>query len=109
MTAKFWDKRALKYNDDIEKHDGVYMQTIESTKSLLSTSDVVLDLGCASGEFSRDIAPRVQRTHGIDTSTKLSHSVPLCGSLRLSLVVMQLYKISRPTSEAMSLQTEPKE
>lgn len=71
MTAKFWDKRAQKYNDDIEKHDAVYMQTIESTKSLLSTSDVVLDLGCASGEFSLDIAPRVQCVHGIDTSTNM--------------------------------------
>jgi len=71
MTAKFWDKRAQKYNDDIEKHDGVYMQTMESMKSLLSTSDIVLDLGCASGEFSLDIASRVQRVHGIDTSTNM--------------------------------------
>ena len=67
MTAKFWDKRTQKYNDDIEKHDAVYSQTIESTKLLLSTSDVVLDLGCASGELSLDIAPHVQRVHGIDT------------------------------------------
>ncbi len=71
MTAQFWDKRAQKYNDDIEKHNAVYMQTIESTISLLSTSDVVLDLGCASGEFSLDIAPRVQCVHGIDTSTNM--------------------------------------
>lgn len=71
MTAKFWDKRAQKYNDDIKKHDGVYMQTIESMKSLLSSSDVVLDLGCASGEFSLNIAPRVQRVHGIDISTHM--------------------------------------
>ena len=71
MTANFWDKRAQKYNDDIEKHDAAYMQSSESTKSLLSTADVVLDLGCASGEFSLDIAPRVQRVHGIDTSTKM--------------------------------------
>ena len=71
MTAKFWDKRAQKYDDDIAKHDAVYMQTAESTKSLLSTSDVVLDLGCASGEFSLEIAPRVQRVRGIDTSPKM--------------------------------------
>ena len=71
MTAKFWDKRAQKYNDDIEKHDAVYSQTIESTKLLLSTSDVVLDIGCASGEFSLDVAPRVQRVHGIDTSSNM--------------------------------------
>jgi 2-polyprenyl-3-methyl-5-hydroxy-6-metoxy-1,4-benzoquinol methylase len=71
MTTGFWDKRAQKYNDEIEKHDAVYMHTIESTKSLLSASDVVLDLGCASGEFSLDIAPCVQRVHGIDTSTNM--------------------------------------
>ncbi len=71
MMAKFWDKRSQKYNDDIEKHNAVYIQTIESTKSLLSTSDVVLDLGCASGEFSLDIAPGVQSVHGIDTSTDM--------------------------------------
>jgi ubiquinone/menaquinone biosynthesis C-methylase UbiE len=71
MTTGFWDKRAKKYNDEIEKHDAVYMQTIESTKSLLSVSDVVLDIGCASGLFSLDIAPCVQRVHGIDTSPNM--------------------------------------
>jgi 2-polyprenyl-3-methyl-5-hydroxy-6-metoxy-1,4-benzoquinol methylase len=71
MMTEFWDKRAQKYNNEIEKHGAVYMQTIGSTKSLLSASDVVLDLGCASGEFSLDIAPCVQRVHGIDTSTNM--------------------------------------
>jgi len=71
MTAKFWDKRAQKYNNDIERHDAVYIQTAESAKTLLSTSDVVLDLGCASGEFSLDIAPHVQRVRGIDTSPNM--------------------------------------
>lgn len=71
MTAKFWDKRAKKYDDVIQQHDAVYAQSIESAKSLLSTSDVVLDLGCASGEYSLDIAPFVQRVHGIDTSANM--------------------------------------
>ena len=71
MTTGYWDKRARKYNNEIEKHDAVYVQTIESTKSLLSASDVVLDLGCASGEFSLDIASCVQHVHGIDTSTNM--------------------------------------
>ena len=70
MTAKFWDKRAEKYDDVIQKHDAAYDQTIASAKSLLSTSDVVLDFGCASGEYSLDIAPVVQGVHGIDASTK---------------------------------------
>ena len=71
MSAKFWDKRTQKYDDDIAKHGGVYMRTVERTKSLLSISDVVLDLGCASGEFSLDIAPCVQSVRGIDTSTNM--------------------------------------
>lgn len=71
MTAEFWDKRARKYDDAVRKHDAVYDRTIASVRSLLSTSDVVLDLGCASGEYSLDIAPFVQRVHGIDTSTSM--------------------------------------
>jgi len=71
MTAKFWDKRAEKYDDVIQKHDAAYDQTIASAKSLLSTSDVVLDVGCASGEYSLDIAPVVRGVHGIDTSTNM--------------------------------------
>jgi ubiquinone/menaquinone biosynthesis C-methylase UbiE len=71
MTAKYWDKRAEKYDDLVRKHDAVYQRTIASAKSLLSTSDVVLDLGCATGEYSLDIAPFVRRVHGIDTSANM--------------------------------------
>lgn len=71
MTAKFWDKQAERYDDAVRKHDADYDKTIASTKSLLSTSDVVLDLGCASGEYSLDIAPFVRRVHGIDTSANM--------------------------------------
>lgn len=68
---EFWDKRAEKYNDEIEKHDAAYKQTIERTKALLSPSDVLLDLGCATGEFGLDLAPHVQRVHGVDTSANM--------------------------------------
>ena len=40
----FWDKRSKHYDDDIKKHDSLYDKTIDSTKSLLTSSDVVLDL-----------------------------------------------------------------
>ena len=66
-----WDQRARKYDDAIKNHDDVYDKTIESTKALLSRSDVVLDFACASGEISLDIAPYIQRIHGIDTSAKM--------------------------------------
>ncbi len=67
----FWDKRSKKYDDNVKKHDSLYEKTIDSTKSLLTNSDVVLDFACASGEMSLDIAPHVRRVHGIDLSVKM--------------------------------------
>ncbi len=71
MKATFWDKRSKRYDDNVKKHDSLYEKTIDSTKSLLTNSDVVLDFACASGEMSLDIAPHVQRVHGIDLSVKM--------------------------------------
>ena len=71
MKATFWDKRSKKYDDDIQKHDSIYVKTIERTKSLLTDSDVVLDFACASGEMSLDIATHVQQVYGIDLAVKM--------------------------------------
>jgi SAM-dependent methyltransferase len=70
-STAFWDKRSKQYDDAIRKHDAPFDKTIERTRALLSCSDVVLDFGCGSGEFSLDLAPRVQRVHGIDTSARM--------------------------------------
>ena len=67
----FWDKRSKKYDDNIKKHNSLYKKTIDSTKSLLTNSDVVLDFACGSGEISLDIAPHVKQVHGIDLSVKM--------------------------------------
>lgn len=71
MENTFWDKRSKHYDGNIRKHDTLYLNTIESTKSLLKRSDKVLDFGCATGEMSLDIAPYVHQVHGIDTSEKM--------------------------------------
>ena len=71
MTARFWYKRSSKYDDAIKTHDDVYKKTIETSTSLLSSADTVLDFGCGSGEMSLDIAAQVQRLHGIDTSANM--------------------------------------
>lgn len=68
MQSDFWDKRAEKYDDEITRHDLQYLRTIDSTAPLLKESDVVLDLGCASGEMCLDLAATVSRVRGIDTS-----------------------------------------
>ncbi len=67
----FWDKRSKKYDDNIKKHNSLYKKTIDSTKSLLTNSNVVLDFACGSGEMSLDIAPHVKQVHGIDLSVKM--------------------------------------
>ena len=71
QQATFWDGRAAKYDEDIRTHDSLYVRTITRTMSLLTNSDIVLDLGCGSGEIGLDIARRVQRVHGIDVSRKM--------------------------------------
>jgi len=70
-SAAFWDKRAKQYDNAIRKHDAPFDKTIERTRALLSCSDVVLDFGCGSGEFSLELAPQLQRVHGIDTSARM--------------------------------------
>lgn len=69
MQSEFWDKRAEKYDDEITRHDLQYVRTIDSTAPLLKESDVVLDLGCASGEMCIGLAAKVSRVQGIDTSS----------------------------------------
>ena len=54
QQATFWDGRAAKYDEDIRTHDSLYARTIAGTTSLLTTSDVVLDLGCGSAEIGLD-------------------------------------------------------
>lgn len=71
MKAAFWDKISKSYDENIKKHDAAYVELIDRTTSLLTNSDVVLDFACASGEMSLDIAPHVQRVHGIDLSAKM--------------------------------------
>lgn len=69
MATGFWDRRATKYDLEIGKHGADYVETLARTKALLSVREVVLDLGCASGEIALGIAPFVQSVHGIDTSS----------------------------------------
>jgi len=71
QSEKFWDKRSKRYDKNIKKHDSLYEKTIDSTKSLLTNSDVLLDFACASGEMSLDIASHVKEIHGIDLSIKM--------------------------------------
>jgi len=71
VTATFWDKRASKYDEVVRAHDDDFEQVLSWTKPLLNSTDVVLDFGCASGEYSLALADCVNRVHGIDTSEQM--------------------------------------
>jgi len=64
MTAKFWDKRAHKYDAPVQEHDDDFNRTVNRLKSLLSSSDTILDFACANGEFSLSLAGHVKEIHG---------------------------------------------
>ena len=71
MKATFWDKRAEHYDDSVNKYSTTYRKMMDSIKSLLTNSDVILDFGCATGETSLDISKNVRQVHGIDLSSKM--------------------------------------
>ena len=65
--SKFWDNRSDKYDLNI-RGENFFIPTIEKTKRLLDDTDVVLDVGCATGEIGLEIANSVKHIYGIDTS-----------------------------------------
>jgi ubiquinone/menaquinone biosynthesis C-methylase UbiE len=71
MQSEFWDGRAAKYDEEITRGEPDYVRMIAHTTAVLTETDVVLDLGCASGETCLDLAQRVSRVHGIDTSGRM--------------------------------------
>ncbi|WP_165861315.1 class I SAM-dependent methyltransferase [Paenibacillus paeoniae] len=70
-SEKFWDKTASNYDQLEKKDEQTYIHIIESTKTHLKTSDVVLDFGCATGRISNEMAKYVTEIHGIDTSANM--------------------------------------
>ncbi len=67
----FWNGRARRYDRNVMKHGASWQKTLERTRSLLTATDDVLELGCASGELSVALAPHVQRYNAIDLSAKM--------------------------------------
>lgn len=68
---KFWDLISSKYAASPILDMAAYETKIEKIKSLLTTEDVVLDIGCATGTQCADLAGNVNQLTGIDISGKL--------------------------------------
>ena len=70
-SAKFWDGIAEKYaKSPIEDMEG-YEQTLERTRSYLSTSDHVLELGCGTGSTALLLAENVKHMTASDISSNM--------------------------------------
>jgi len=67
-TEKFWDSWADKFDKRAKNFTPL---PIEKTKKYLKNSDIVLDVGCATGAAIIEIADCVQKAVGIDISSKM--------------------------------------
>ena len=67
-TEKFWDSWADKFDKRAKNFTPL---PIEETKKYLKNSDVVLDVGCATGAAVIEIADCVKEAVGIDISSKM--------------------------------------
>ncbi len=70
-AEKFWDRAAGSYDRE-EKRDGKIHRAISHlVKSYLKPTDTVLDFGCGTGLFSRELSGAVNTIHAIDLSSKM--------------------------------------
>jgi 2-polyprenyl-3-methyl-5-hydroxy-6-metoxy-1,4-benzoquinol methylase len=71
MTSKiqsFWDKHAETYDNTDRKFRPVSDKALPKTKAYLTTEDMVLDFGCATGAKTMELAPATRHIHGLDYS-----------------------------------------
>ncbi|MEM9251435.1 MAG: class I SAM-dependent methyltransferase [Planctomycetota bacterium] len=67
---KFWDGVAAEYDAGVVKGPN-YAARLDRAAGWLGADANVLDVGCAGGHITIDLASRVGRIHGIDLSPKL--------------------------------------
>ena len=70
-SEKFWDKVSNLFDRPEKKinQTSTSFKTIEATKRLLDSNDVVLDYGCGPGTITNEIAESVKTIHAIDISS----------------------------------------
>lgn len=70
-TASFWDKRARKYAASPIADMAAYEYTRERTRSYLTASDTVLEIGCGTGSTALQLAPNAGHVIGTDVSSEM--------------------------------------
>lgn len=69
-SETYWNKRAHLYDGGLTKGPN-YANRIERAAALIKDTDNVLDVGCASGDITLDIAPHAHQIQGIDQSARM--------------------------------------
>ncbi len=69
--ARFWDRAARKYAKDRIGDMPGYERTLARTREHLTSTDVVLEIGCGTGTTALHLAPSVARIVGTDVSTEM--------------------------------------
>ncbi len=69
-SKDFWDKRAGRYEAKLHKGPN-YAARLKRAAAVFKKTDSVLDVGCASGEITLDLAPHAEEILGIDHSSNM--------------------------------------
>ena len=69
--AAFWNGVAEKYSRSPLANPGAFERKIEITKSRMTASDTVLDIGCGTGSLALRLAPFAAHVHGLDVSSEM--------------------------------------
>ncbi len=70
-AIQFWNKRSTTFDENARKAESTYQEIMMRTSKHLKTSDVVLDLGCATGRTAMDLSDKVEEVVAIDISDKM--------------------------------------
>jgi ubiquinone/menaquinone biosynthesis C-methylase UbiE len=69
--AAFWNDLAEKYSKQPVADPAAFERKIAITRSLMTPTDVVLDIGCGTGSLALRLAPSAAQLHGLDVSSEM--------------------------------------